>query len=355
MKPLIWAGASVDRAAVRLMERVMGGRRRLPARDPQRALEAAIAHYRRPDVRATFFAAPSGVVIEERVRPEREGVFEIADLAWRSGWTCTHEDYRWRYAAYRENAVAHARHFRARGTPRPVILCIHGWGGGNFRLERLAFVVPYLLRIGLDVALVQLPFHGARAPRGLGSGAKFPGPNVVRTNEAFGHAIRDLRALVAWLHGRGAPAVGAIGMSLGGYTTALLASAEPRLAFAVPMIPVASFADVMWSHGEGGAARSRAEAAGVTRDALRAAFEIHCPLERTPLVPFDRRLIIAGIGDRITPPEQARRLAAHWGEPRQHWFPGGHLAQFKRGEAFRALRAFLAGAEIIPARARSAA
>jgi dienelactone hydrolase len=207
-----------------------------------------------------------------------------------------------------------------------------------------------LLRAGLDVVLVQLPFHGDRSPRGVRSGGKFPSPHVVRTNEAFAHAIRDLRALVDWLYRRGAPAVGAMGMSLGGYTTALLATCEPRLSFAVPMIPMASLADVMWGHGEGRPSRARAERAGVTGNALEAAFAIHCPLNRAPLVPFDRRFIIAGLGDRITPPEQAKKLAAHWGDPRQHWFPGGHLMQFKRREAFRVLRWFLIETGVVSGR-----
>ena len=47
--------------------------------------------------------------------------------------------------------------------------------------------------------------------------------------------------------------------------------------------------------------------------------------------------MIAGRGDRITPPEQAEALAAHWGVPIA-WFDGGHLAQVGRGDALRDVR-----------------
>ena len=47
--------------------------------------------------------------------------------------------------------------------------------------------------------------------------------------------------------------------------------------------------------------------------------------------------MIAGRGDRITPPDQAETLAAHWGVDVQ-WFDGGHLAQVGRGDALRAVR-----------------
>ncbi len=51
----------------------------------------------------------------------------------------------------------------------------------------------------------------------------------------------------------------------------------------------------------------------------------------------DRLFVIAGKGDRITPPEQAEALAAHWNREIL-WFDGGHLAQLGRADALRTLR-----------------
>src|SRR5947199_382710 len=82
--------------------------------------------------------------------------------------------------------------------------------------------------------LAVLPFHGLRTPAAVRfSGALFPTANVFRTNEAFAHALADLRALIAWLRNRGTPEIGLMGMSLGGYLTALTASCEPELGFAI--------------------------------------------------------------------------------------------------------------------------
>ena len=50
-----------------------------------------------------------------------------------------------------------------------------------------------------------------------------------------------------------------------------------------------------------------------------------------------RIAVIAGKGDRITPPDQAEQLAAHWGVG-VSWFDGGHLAQVGRGDALRTVR-----------------
>jgi len=275
----------------------------------------------------------------------RNGSLEQVDLAFRSGFVPHHAAFRDEYLAWREVQTAHARMWR-RGLPRPTAIVLHGWGGGAYWLEERAFAVRWLDRIGLDVVMLQMPFHGRRVPPGLPNGA-FPSPHVMRTNEAFAHAVSDVRALVGWLLARGAPAVGLAGMSLGGYTTALAATLEDRLAFAVPMIPAVDFADLLWRHGAESAARRRAEAAGVRRDHLEALFRVHSPLSRPVRVAPGRRLIVAGQGDRICPPDHAERLRAHWDDCPIHWFPGGHLAQIGRGGAFRAVRRLLVDAKLL--------
>ncbi|HMG56400.1 MAG TPA: hypothetical protein VK601_23030, partial [Kofleriaceae bacterium] len=206
------------------------------------------------------------------------------------------------------------------------------------------FAVDYWLRHGYDVAAFVLPLHGDRAPGAWRSGALFPSRNPMRTNEGFGQAIHDLRALSRFLRGRGAPAVGALGMSLGGYTTALWASvaglgddAAGGIDFAVAMIPAVAMARLMWRHAEHSPARARAAAAGVTEDLLADAFAVHAPTTRPARLTADRLFVIGGRGDRITPPEQAEALAAHWGVA-VRWFDGGHLAQLGRGGALRDVR-----------------
>jgi dienelactone hydrolase len=175
----------------------------------------------------------------------------------------------------------------------------------------------------------------------------WPSVNVARTNEGFAHALFDLRALCAWLRARHAE-VAVTGMSLGGYTTALLATVEP-MALAAPMIPVASFADLLWAHGEGRPERLRAEREGITREMLGEAMALHTPLRRVPAVPPERVLVMTAAGDRIAPPEHGARLAAHFGAEELR-FAGGHLLQLGRGDAFRALARKLAALGIMPQR-----
>lgn len=290
-----------------------------------------------------FFPAPVAPNVHMAHLGEGPLGTQVVDLAYASDYVPFHPEARDVYVATTENMTAHARWWTSdRG--RPTIVMLHGWGGGNHWVTERTFQVAYWLKHGYDVAAFQLPFHGNRAPgSGMGkSGAMFPSANPLRTNEGFGQAVYDLRALSLFLRQRGASAVGVMGMSLGGYTTALWASvAGPDdvggTDFAVAMIPAVSMSRLYWQHGENSPVRRRAAKAGITEDMLADAFAVHTPTTRAPRVPRDRLYVIAGKGDRITPPDQAETLAKHWGTEIL-WFDGGHLAQVGRGDALRTVR-----------------
>jgi dienelactone hydrolase len=275
----------------------------------------------------------------------------VVDLRYASDFVPVFPEARAETARVAANQTGVARWWRHAGPGHPAMLCVHGYAGGHLWLERLAFDAHRFYRAGLDVVLYVLPYHGPRRPAGSRqSGASFFSMDLACTNEAFAQAIYELRALLRHLRAAGTGPLGAFGMSLGGYTTALLASVEPALAFAVPMIPLASLADMMWGHGEGDARMALAIEHGWSLAALRDFTRVHAPLARAPLVPFERRLIIAALGDRICPPDHAHALWQHWDRPRIHWYPGGHLAQFRRGVALREVRTLLRDAGLLPRR-----
>lgn len=289
---------------------------------------------------SAFFPTPVEPKVALRSAGDGPAGTQVVDLSFRSEYVPYLPIARDGYLAATENMTAHARWWTSdRG--RPTIVMLHGWGGGNYWMEERAFAVPYWLRHGYDVVVFQLPFHGQRQGKAAML-PNFPSANPLRTNEGFGHAIYDLRALAMFLRKRGTSALGAMGMSLGGYTTALWASIED-LDFAVAMIPAVSMASLFWRHGEDSPVRKRAANAGITEDLLADVFSVHAPLTRPARVPIERRFVIAGKGDRITPPEQAEALAKHWGVDTL-WFEGGHLAQVGRADAFRTVRRALGAA-----------
>lgn len=271
---------------------------------------------------------------------------EVADVRWRSGYEPIARDpsVRDRYLGREANRWAHARLWLHRD-PRPTVILVHGYLGGNFSVEERAWPMRWMFeRLGLDLALPVLPFHGPRNERGRRP--LFPSSDPRINVEGFRQAIWDLMSLRRALAARGAPAIGVMGMSLGGYTSALMITADADLAFGVPMIPLASIADF---------ARDAGRLVGTTEEqlaqhaAIEAAHRPVSPLARPARLAKERMRIVAGEADRITPSSHARRLSEHLGA-RLYAFPGGHLLQFGRSEGFREVARMLAELELLPPR-----
>jgi pimeloyl-ACP methyl ester carboxylesterase len=275
---------------------------------------------------ATFFPDPGRAEARvERVR-NYESFGEVVDVRWKSRFEPFAPEVRARYLTHEQNGVAHARLFSHRHEKRPVIVLIHGYLGGTFPVEEAFWPLSWMNRQGLDVALMVLPFHGSRR-RGLLDRPAFPSNDPRMTIESFRQAIFDLRALSGWLRERGAPSVGVMGMSLGGYTSALWATVDPTLAFAVPLIPLASLADFV---RDGGRFSGSAEQQQKQYDAVEAAHRSVDPLVRPSKLSAGRVVVLAGEHDRITPISHAERMAAHFSAPIE-MFPGGHLLQLGLG------------------------
>ncbi len=329
------AASGFDVAIVRFAQQLT--RRKAPPDVERLARLAQTARtYERipPDV---FFASPPEPRIKERwVRGLPDGG-EVVDLTWESGWVPHDVAGRESYLQFEENRIAHARLLRHATTPAPTIVCLHGYRAGVHRFEEIAWRARWLYsRLGLDVALVTLPFHALRAPRGRFNPV-FPSMRTDRTVEGFGQAVWDVRSLIAWLRARGAPRLGLAGMSLGGYTAALLATIEPRLDWVILFIPLADLTDVAVEHE----ALRGEDIPESVRAAGKAALRIVRPLARAPVVPGERMLVVAAAGDRITKTRtHADRLAAHFGAPLVV-FPGGHLLQFGRKAGLRAMKALI--------------
>lgn len=253
---------------------------------------------------------------------------EVLDLGWHSAPATLFPSSSGAYAHMTRNQRGHGLLLR-RGRGRPVVILVHGYLMGQLDVEsRFAWPVERLLDRGLDVALVVLPGHGPRNHVGALRPA-WPAREPRFVIDGFRQAMFDLTTLIAYLRAEGATAVGAIGMSLGGYTTALLSTVEPGLDFAIPLIPIASFADHMRENGHlpGTAAERRA-----LYEAFDGVHAIVDPLRRPVLVPKDGLAVVAGREDRVTPPSHAERIAAHYGVP-VTYFDGAHLLQLGRDRA----------------------
>ncbi len=131
--------------------------------------------------------------------------------------------------------------------------------------------------------------------------------------------------------------MGLLGLSLGGYLSALMAGLTADLDFVVPMVPPVCMGDLAWRFFSRSRQYRQPGSAAFSREELRAAYHVHSPLTYARQVDAQRILIVAGRGDQIVPPEHPHTLWRHWGEPAIQWFSGSHLAPFRRGRLCAAM------------------
>ncbi len=299
------------------------------------------------DARAFFEVPPAIDPTLRSVRRDsgpKSGPLEVWDAQWPSTFEPYLADVAEKYLARIENRTARARVFLGDAPKRPAVIAIHGYMGGHWMLEEAQWPIAWLARRGLDVALPVLPFHALRGGARRGA-PQFPSADPRMTNEGFRQAVADIVALARWLRARGAPHVGVMGMSLGGYTSSLLATVSSDLDFVMPMIPLASVADIAREQGRLGTGAQ----ADVQHGALERANWVVSPLARPLKVASQRAIVVAAEHDRITPSAHAQRIATHFGCALVT-IPGGHLVQLGRSEAFRALASMLEREGIIAAR-----
>jgi len=178
------------------------------------------------------------------------------------------------------------------------------------------------------VALYALPFHG---PRSQAFPPEWPGEDLRMLIEGFRQAIWDLRIAIRALREQGAKRVGVIGMSLGGYTSSLLATVTPDVDFVVPYVPIGSIPDFM---EENDLVPSSANLQTELAEAYRAHMNAISPLHRPPAIPPERITVISGELDRLATVEHGATLSEHLG-CRHVIFRGAHLIQKGRSQAFK--------------------
>lgn len=289
-----------------------------------------------------FFQHPASAPAPEFSTPKYIPGGEVVDLQFLSGYTPRYEPFRREFESYQENRTVHARLWRH--TDREslgTMITLHGWKMGDQRSNALIFQPGYLFRLGLDVLVCELPFHGRRAPDHKMN--LFPTLSLARTNESIGQAVYDLRSIALWLKNTSAKPIGVYGMSIGAYIAALWDSLDP-LSFAITSVPVVSLADTAWTIVQNWHHTRDPEKQQmlhhVSYDDLAAGYRLHSPLLRPSGSSVSAKLIIASTEDPLVPPWQPHRLWQHWGKPEIRWLTGGHVSEIQL-EALPHIHTFL--------------
>ncbi|MCY1283528.1 hypothetical protein D9M68_389160 [compost metagenome] len=284
------------------------------------------------DAARVFLPPPGDIAIAARELPGQD--IRRVQLRFASPFQPLNPAARPQFEAMRRNAFAHAQHWCHGDRPRPTLILMHGFAADPYWLNAKALSLASFYRRGYDILLFTYPFHGRRAERGdWFSGHGLFGRGLVSFNEAPLHAIHDLRVFIDYLRKRGVGQIGVAGISLGGYTAALLAAVDERLDYCIPIVPAVSPIDGFLDWQPTGLLLSRLmRSQGIGVAELRGLFAVHNPLTYKPCLDGRRMLIIGGAGDRVTTPRHLRLLQRHWPGSELHWFPGNHILHLGRSE-----------------------
>ena len=254
------------------------------------------------------------------------GLIPHEHLSFESGYApVAGEPGRRRWLGYRENRRAHAWVLRHAEHDRPWIIMLHGYGMGTPLADLGGMRARYLhSRLGLNVLSYVMPLHGPRRV-GAGYGSELFTGGVANLVHGEAQAMWDLRRLIGWIRRQGADRVAVHGLSLGGYTTALLSALVPDLACAVAGIPASDFVDLFRMHTPAGDGVETERMERFWADTRRL-LTVVSPLAMTPMIPRERRYIFAGVADRLAPPGAAQALWEHWERPRIVWYQGTHVS-----------------------------
>src|SRR5262249_25395043 len=136
--------------------------------------------------------------------------------------------------AWEETNTAHGILFQCGENwhAKPTVILVHGWNAEySYRLQfpRLA---KKLCKLGVNTAMLELPFHLQRRPHRDDAVCDFISGDVGAMLQATQQSLSDIRALGRWLREQGNPSVGLWGFSLGAWLAGLLICTSEQFDFA---------------------------------------------------------------------------------------------------------------------------
>jgi|GEM_PF-1704568 len=151
----------------------------------------------------------------------------------------------------------------------PAVIILHALGVYDAVNER--YIAKSLASSGIASAIMELPYHMHRAPKGMGSGQFLFKVAPQNAMQAFRQAAMDAMRLTDWLCMQpfiDKSKLGVIGISLGGIIAALLIGLDERLSVCVNVLG-GDLALTIWDSWLTRQFRRSIERQGITLDALR--------------------------------------------------------------------------------------
>ena len=244
------------------------------------------------------------------------------------------------------NNTVHCEYIEPIGEgPFPGVIVLHILGG-DFDLSRL--IGRTLAAHGVAALFVKMPYYGPRQQPDADVSMISEDPR--QTVASMKQAVLDIRRATAWLGVQekvDADDLGIIGVSLGGITAALAATAEPRLGKVFLMLAGGDVGRIGWESPIVAGLRDRWIAQGGTKESLFALLREVDPVTYGRNVHGRKIVMCNALDDEVIPRACTESLWHAFGEPEIIWVDGGHYsaARFIFDALARATRLFRSAEE----------
>ncbi|MCS7208669.1 MAG: alpha/beta hydrolase family protein [Fimbriimonadales bacterium] len=225
----------------------------------------------------------------------------------------------------------------------PTVVLLHSLGIRRPELEM--GLARELVRHGIAVLLMTLPYHMQRTPPGYGSGDLILAGDVALLREATVQATWDVRRAFDWLQRQpeiDPERIALVGVSLGAILGSTVLAVEPRVHTAVLILGGADLAHVLWESVLAIRARARLRRDGYTLERLRAELAPVEPLNLLTPEHGAKTFVIGARFDIVVPTEDTEKLIRALGNPKVFWLNTGHFGGgLVQRPLFRMVRQYL--------------
>ncbi len=251
---------------------------------------------------------------------------------------------------HENNNTVHCEYFASTAPgQKPGVIVLHILGG-DFDLARL--FCRALAAKNVNALFLKMPYYGEREQPGVDTRMISADPEL--TVKGMTQAVKDIRRGAAWLAAQEDVAddqVGIMGISLGGITSALCVSLEPRFKKAALLLAGGDMGEVAWTSTEMTEVREKWTAQGKTKEELFDLLRPIDPVTYAKPLPGRKILMLNASHDEVVPPACTRSLWRAFGEPEIVWWDAGHYtaARYLGGGMLRVVDFFQPEANAKPA------
>ena len=218
----------------------------------------------------------------------------------------------------------------------PAVIVLHG-------LMTLT-LLPYrpffraIADAGASAYAVELPYHLRRTPPGSFSGELFFTADFEMSLATIQQTVAEIRQLIHYLREAGAPTIGLLGFSLGAWMSALVASCEPEVDFALLAMPPSNLNAVFWQTKLGEPLRRQFETAGWSAADTASFYQRLDPQHLSLLIPPERCAMFAAKFDHFIPFAYTQQLQRQWQHSDLHVYSAGHIGMIWSRKFLRDIR-----------------